>query len=692
MSEWEDWAWWISSERERARIRAIKDRRARREELEKSYQSWLDAKQKRDRVGIEPPPIYDPREDEGPGPLFEGVMSNPIASPFTSGERVLDDELLDHVEARIRRLSRSTPQARAAAGDFLRVDTISLTPFWGTLAERRAEPWRKELLRAWLEQGDPSALRWAVRDATPGLMSYGSTAPTDDLELALDQFLGRLNERQWSVIVRRNPKKKRKKGKKKGRSSDALSQVKWLLEQNDAKLVRSKKHLIYKIKGKTIGFPKTASDPRSWKNALTSLKRLLRELAAEGHDVVMLNPPRGDERIRELERIERSPEEQEEYIRLLELHGELGRLEEHVIPQTLTPAERYFYERSGYGWSAFDERRRGEMARIEARIQNAKMLACAEALGDAHGIKFEVVEVMSEDLVDCALTRDGQIVLERDAPTSQAQEPRLLRADMLLRYYAPHELHAFVMQGRCGSPWDKIGIESIRQAILRRRIGFNPPRGDQRIRELERKQRTPEEQEEYIRLLELHGKLEETVLARFNLNEAERYMYEWAGWSHPAGADAIEQIEHRVRNAVDLAWAEREAEERGWVFGVEYDWSLSHMENYEDFYYVVSLYEGEPIQTANHLATVTAIGGENGLEPNYERVIEADLAWEWLSTLWADGEIASDQLTLSDHAFAQRRVRSNPCPVCVTTAVATAAGAAGAAALAGGALKKRKSR
>lgn len=676
MSEWENWAWWIRDERERDRIRAIKNRRAQREALEKSYQEWLKAKQARGRVGIEPPPVYrPPLEKEGPGPLFEGVMDNPIASPFSTGERVLDDELLDHVEARVSRLSRSTPRKRAAAGDFLRVGTLSLTPFWGTLAERRAEPWREDLLRAWIERGDPSALRWAVRDATPGLKSYGGTSPTDDLELALDQFLGRLDERQWSEIVRRNPR--RKKG---SRRSDALSQVQWLLDQNGAELVRSKKHLIYKIKGKTIGFPKSASDPRSWKNALTALKRLLRELAAEGHDVVMLNPPRGDERIRELERIDRSPEEQREYLQLLHRRGEMSRLEDHVIPQTLTPAERYFYERAGYDWAVFEERRLGaEVARIEARVKNAKMLACAEALGDAHKIELRVTPGGGPQWRARLVDSNGRVATSRNVSPDKAEDRRLLRAELLLIWYAPHDLHAFVMQGRCNSPWEK--------------TSFNPPRGDERIRELERsQQRSPEEQHELEGLLLRAGetaRLEEAVFARLGgLNEAARHMYEWAGWSHPTGAGAVEQIEHRARNAIDLAWAEREASERGWTFGIEYDWELSHMENYEDFYYVVSLYSGLPIETADHLAAITVAGGEDGIEPNYERVVEAELAWDWLSELWGDGEIPSDQPTLSEHAFAQRRVRKNPCPVCITQGAAALAGAVGAGAL----IRRRKKR
>lgn len=121
-------------------------------------------------------------------------------------------------------------------------------------------------------------------------------------------------------------------------------------------------------------------------------------------------------------------------------------------------------------------------------------------------------------------------------------------------------------------------------------------------------------------------------MTRTNMNQAERFFYNHAGFSYDPKTETSEQ--GKVRCAKELAEAERVARNLNWEYRWSDDWSVgSHQREYGKG----SVYEnGEPDscescvlvdEHGEHLASLHCI---DDADANYRRVVEAELASEAL--------------------------------------------------------------
>jgi len=116
---------------------------------------------------------------------------------------------------------------------------------------------------------------------------------------------------------------------------------------------------------------------------------------------------------------------------------------------------------------------------------------------------------------------------------------------------------------------------------------------------------------------------------------AVEFFYDNAGYSYDPATETVE--DGRLRGARQLAMAERFAQVMGAEYVWEDDWSLghSHAEEFPD------AYDNEPdtcewVQLrvtlpCGHSDIVASLSCIDDATPEYRRVIEAELALEWLA-------------------------------------------------------------
>ena len=118
---------------------------------------------------------------------------------------------------------------------------------------------------------------------------------------------------------------------------------------------------------------------------------------------------------------------------------------------------------------------------------------------------------------------------------------------------------------------------------------------------------------------------------------AVEFFYDNAGYSYDPATETVE--DGRLRGARQLAMAERFAQVMGAEYVWEDDWSLghSHAEEFPDAYdnepdtcEWVALYAHIPAGFEN-MALVASLSCIDDATPEYRRVIEAELALEWLA-------------------------------------------------------------
>ena len=123
---------------------------------------------------------------------------------------------------------------------------------------------------------------------------------------------------------------------------------------------------------------------------------------------------------------------------------------------------------------------------------------------------------------------------------------------------------------------------------------------------------------------------------------AVEFFYDNAGYSYDPATETVE--DGRLRGARQLAMAERFAQVMGAEYVWEDDWSLggNHADNYCADAYPdnggepetcewVAMYAHIPAGFEN-MALVASLSCIDDATPEYRRVIEAELALEWLST------------------------------------------------------------